>query len=48
MPGSTGIGCGLGLAIVEEIARVHGAVFTIGVGLHGRGARMRIRFGGAS
>lgn len=48
MPGAAGIGCGLGLAIVDEIARVHGAVFTIGVGLHGRGARMRIRFGAAS
>ena len=48
MPGSAGIGCGLGLAIVDEIARVHGAVFTIGVGLHGRGACMRIRFDAAS
>jgi two-component system sensor histidine kinase TctE len=48
MPGSSGIGCGLGLAIVDEIARVHGAVFTIGAGPHGRGARMRVRFGSAS
>jgi two-component system sensor histidine kinase TctE len=48
MPGSAGIGCGLGLAIVDEIARVHGAVFTIGAGPHGRGARMRVRFGAAS
>jgi len=43
-PGSPGIGCGLGLAIVDEIARVHGASFTIGSGAHGRGARMRVRF----
>ncbi len=48
LPGSAGIGCGLGLAIVDEIARVHGAVFTIGAGLHGQGARMRVRFGAAS
>jgi len=48
MPGSAGIGCGLGLAIVDEIARVHGAAFTIGAGPHGRGARMRVRFGSAS
>ena len=30
LPGSAGIGCGLGLAIVDEIARVHGAAFSIG------------------
>ncbi len=45
LPGSSGIGCGLGLAIVDEIARVHGAAFTIGAGAGGRGARMRVRFG---
>jgi two-component system sensor histidine kinase TctE len=44
MPGATGIGCGLGLAIVDEIARVHGAAFSIGAGEAGRGARMRVRF----
>jgi two-component system sensor histidine kinase TctE len=43
-PGSPGIGCGLGLAIVDEIARVHDATFTIGTGAQGRGARMRVRF----
>jgi two-component system sensor histidine kinase TctE len=47
MPGSAGIGCGLGLAIVDEIARVHGAAFSIGSGADGRGARMRVRFGAA-
>ena len=31
-PGSPGIGCGLGLAIVDEIAQVHGARFSIGSG----------------
>ncbi len=45
LPGSTGIGCGLGLAIVEEIARVHGASLSIGADANGRGARMRVRFG---
>lgn len=45
MPGSAGIGCGLGLAIVDEIARVHGAAFSIGTGGDGRGARMSVRFG---
>jgi two-component system sensor histidine kinase TctE len=44
LPGSAGIGCGLGLAIVDEIARVHGAAFSIGSGAGGRGARMRVRF----
>ncbi|MGA2562941.1 MAG: sensor histidine kinase N-terminal domain-containing protein [Steroidobacteraceae bacterium] len=43
-PGSPGIGCGLGLAIVDEIARVHGASFSIGHGALGRGARMHVRF----
>jgi two-component system sensor histidine kinase TctE len=44
LPGSVGIGCGLGLAIVDEIARVHGGALTIGSGTAGRGARMRVRF----
>jgi two-component system sensor histidine kinase TctE len=44
LPGSAGIGCGLGLAIVDEIARVHGAAFSIGAGPQGRGSRMRVRF----
>jgi two-component system sensor histidine kinase TctE len=43
-PGSPGIGCGLGLAIVDEIARVHGASFSISHGALGRGARMHVRF----
>jgi two-component system, OmpR family, sensor histidine kinase TctE len=43
-PGSPGIGCGLGLAIVDEIARLHGANLTIGTGANERGARMRVRF----
>ena len=44
LPGSAGIGCGLGLAIVDEIARAHGAVFSIGASADGAGARMRVRF----
>jgi two-component system sensor histidine kinase TctE len=48
LPGSAGIGCGLGLAIVDEIARVHGATLSIGAGPQGRGTRMRVRFAAAS
>jgi two-component system, OmpR family, sensor histidine kinase TctE len=44
LPGSPGSGCGLGLAIVDEIARAHHAFFSIGVPAVGRGTRMRIRF----
>lgn len=44
LPGSPGTGCGLGLAIVDEIARAHHAAFSIGVPAVGRGTRMRIRF----
>jgi two-component system sensor histidine kinase TctE len=43
-PGAPGIGAGLGLAIVDEIARVHQGNFSIGSGAHGSGARMRVRF----
>ena len=44
LPGSPGTGCGLGLAIVDEISRAHRAVFSIGVPAIGGGTRMRIRF----
>lgn len=37
-------GCGLGLAIVDEVARVHGAQLSILDGSSGRGVRMRIDF----
>jgi two-component system sensor histidine kinase TctE len=43
-PGSAGTGAGLGLAIVEEIARVHAARFSIEAGPGGKGSRMRVRF----
>jgi two-component system, OmpR family, sensor histidine kinase TctE len=43
-PGSAGSGAGLGLAIVEEIARVHGARFSIEHGAGSKGSRMRVRF----
>lgn len=43
-PGSAGTGAGLGLAIVEEIARVHGARFSIDAGAGGKGCRMQVRF----
>ncbi len=46
-PGSRGTGAGLGLAIVEEIARAHDAVLGIASGSGGRGTRMRVRFAAA-
>jgi len=44
LPGAGSDGAGLGLAIVDEIARLHGAEFTIGDGSQGRGVRMRVAF----
>jgi two-component system sensor histidine kinase TctE len=44
MPGSPAGGCGLGLAIVDEIARQHGACLYIETGAEGRGARLRVLF----
>jgi two-component system sensor histidine kinase TctE len=44
LPGSQGHGCGLGLAIVEEIARLHRADVTIDSGALGRGTRIRVQF----
>jgi two-component system sensor histidine kinase TctE len=43
-PGSQGHGCGLGLAIVEEIARLHHADVTIDWGAGGHGTKIRVRF----
>ncbi|HZP65975.1 MAG TPA: sensor histidine kinase N-terminal domain-containing protein [Rudaea sp.] len=48
---SRGNGCGLGLAIVEDIARLHGAVLEIFPGSANPGTRVRVRFshaGGAA
>lgn len=42
--GTPGRGCGLGLAIVEEIARLHGAAVVLDSGSGGRGTRVRIEF----
>jgi two-component system sensor histidine kinase TctE len=44
LPGSPGDGCGLGLAIVDEIAHAHDAAFSIEDGAGGRGTRARIEF----
>ncbi|WP_137864222.1 MULTISPECIES: sensor histidine kinase [unclassified Sphingomonas] len=46
MPGSPGSGCGLGLSIVAEVARLHMADLQIGDGLSGRGTRVKVLFGG--
>jgi two-component system sensor histidine kinase TctE len=43
-PGSVAPGCGLGLAIVEEIARVHRATLSIDGAAGGAGVRVRVRF----
>jgi two-component system, OmpR family, sensor histidine kinase TctE len=45
LPGSAGHGCGLGLAIVDEISRLHEADLTIDAGANGRGTRIRVTFG---
>jgi two-component system sensor histidine kinase TctE len=44
MPGSPPGGCGLGLAIVDEICRQHGASLSIETGSGGRGTRIRALF----
>jgi two-component system sensor histidine kinase TctE len=44
LPGTPGHGCGLGLAIVEEISQLHSAVLTIDTGTNGRGTRIRVQF----
>ena len=42
--GSPGNGCGLGLAIVQEIAKLHDAELTISTPDHARGTRIKVRF----
>jgi len=44
LPGSAPGGCGLGLAIVREIARAHDAEVSVGVPESGRGTVFRIAF----
>jgi signal transduction histidine kinase len=44
MPGSSGDGCGLGLAIVEEIARLHGSAVEVTAGSEARGSRFIVIF----
>jgi two-component system sensor histidine kinase TctE len=43
-PGTSGDGCGLGLAIVDEIVRGHHATLEIGSGANDRGTRVRVTF----
>jgi two-component system sensor histidine kinase TctE len=42
--GSSGDGCGLGLAIVEEIARLHSSTVEVAWGNDGRGSRFTVLF----
>jgi two-component system sensor histidine kinase TctE len=42
VPGTDAPGNGLGLAIADEIARVHGGQLLVGVGRNGRGARFTL------
>ncbi|MDB6089139.1 MAG: sensor histidine kinase [Gammaproteobacteria bacterium] len=44
LPGSPGPGCGLGLAIVDEISRLHRADLAIDGGTNGRGTRVKVQF----
>ena len=44
LPGTSGDGCGLGLAIVDEIVRSHHAHLTITDAARGRGTRVRVTF----
>ncbi len=46
IPGTPGEGCGLGLAIVDEIARIHGARLEIGGREGGPGTRVAMVFAG--
>jgi two-component system sensor histidine kinase TctE len=46
VPGSSGDGCGLGLAIVEEIARMHRSTVEVSTGTDARGSRFTVVFGG--
>ena len=43
-PSSQPEGCGLGLAIVREIARIHGAIVSFGHGPNGGGLQVRVLF----
>ena len=45
LPGANGDGCGLGLAIVEEIARLHSSTVEVSPGSDARGSHFSVVFG---
>jgi two-component system sensor histidine kinase TctE len=47
MPASSGDGCGLGLAIIDEITRLHQAELILSSGENDNGARIRVLFASA-
>jgi two-component system sensor histidine kinase TctE len=44
LPQASGEGCGLGLAIVDEIARAHQALMEVSPGRDGQGSRFTLSF----
>ncbi len=42
--GANGDGCGLGLAIVDEIARLHSSTVEVSTGSDGHGSRFTVMF----
>jgi two-component system sensor histidine kinase TctE len=44
LEGASGDGCGLGLAIVDEIARLHSSTVEVSTGYDGRGSRFTVVF----
>jgi two-component system sensor histidine kinase TctE len=48
LEGADGDGCGLGLAIVDEVARLHSSTVEVSSGNEGQGSRFTLVFGSKS